>query len=644
MQASSNEVILALQNDDDLAAFAMALRYAVIERVAARERFSAMRLRTGKFTVSNAMSHFLGRASEGSFTLNPMQMGRAPLDTAEVVIHEMAHNLAGEGNWHNDNWREAAIFLGLVDPRATHASPATPEMFDSGMLAVINDAIARFARENPRLVATPDAEIPWPDGVGTYLCERDHESFHPCYNDDGSVYHRAHILKFQLDGIREMLRRPGNILLADVMGLGKTVQAMGFINATKPKRIFIGCPNNAKLIWLRHFQEFCTEPYDVEVAYTQLYMLSDVVIMNYEAMVRWEPMLDARNDDLVIFDEGHYLKTPSAKRSKVAYKRRAAKKIIITGTPIVNYPYELFPLAHYLDPDEFYEYSEFEASYGSKSGDKLGRNLNRLNDRLRRTIMTRREKSEVEVQFPKKRRQVVEFEVPPEVKALIDRENMLFDTLKGNTSADDFEAAKLWNTLRNESDIANDDIDFMAIIEELKLTKKFAFEEMARMAHDIGLAKLPFVIEHIEQMIDAREKVLVFAHHRDVMKKLADKFGQSALLLMGGNRDQALATKQFEERFNNDDSITVGIAQISNAAGYSIKGTSTVLFIEEDWVPGVMTQAEDRCHGLGRGEEGAKSMLIQHLVFQDSLDTKKAKLTIRKQKSIDRAVGARRPA
>ena len=52
-----------------------------------------------------------------------------------------------------------------------------------------------------------------------------------------------------------------------------------------------------------------------------------------------------------------------------------------------------------------------------------------------------------------------------------------------------------------------------------------------------------------------------------------------------------------------------------------------------------MSQAEDRAHGIGRGEEGAKSMLIQHLVFEDSLDTYKAKLTIKKQKSIDRAVG-----
>jgi SNF2 family DNA or RNA helicase len=83
----------------------------------------------------------------------------------------------------------------------------------------------------------------------------------------------------------------------------------------------------------------------------------------------------------------------------------------------------------------------------------------------------------------------------------------------------------------------------------------------------------------------------------------------------------------------------VFVGGITLAAGYSLKGTSTVIFVEEDWVPGIMTQAEDRCHGIGRGEADAGSLMIHHLCFEDSLDTHKAKKTIRKQKSIDRATG-----
>jgi SWI/SNF-related matrix-associated actin-dependent regulator 1 of chromatin subfamily A len=194
--------------------------------------------------------------------------------------------------------------------------------------------------------------------------------------------------------------------------------------------------------------------------------------------------------------------------------------------------------------------------------------------------------------------------------------------------------------MRNESETATDDFDWQAIIEALTLTKSYAFSEMAKIAHRIGLAKLPMVIEHIENVIETREKVLVFGHHRDVLTKIAERFAPGSVLLLGGNRDQGMATQQAADRFNNDDSCTVMCAQVSNAQGYSIKGASTVIFVEEDWVPGVMTQAEDRLHGIGRGEVDAKSLMIQHLVFEDSLDTYKAKRTIQKQKSIDRAVGS----
>jgi SWI/SNF-related matrix-associated actin-dependent regulator 1 of chromatin subfamily A len=434
-----------------------------------------------------------------------------------------------------------------------------------------------------------------------------------------------------------MLRRSGNSLLGDEMGLGKTVQVIGYINATKPKRILIACPNNAKLIWKRHIEEWSTESYDYEVAHSNLYMFSDVVIINYEALVKWGDVLKTQEWDLFVCDEAHYLKTPSAKRSKVAYGIRAKKAIFVTGSPIVNYPYEIFPLIHYLDRQNWPEYGRFEAMFGSKSNEKLGRNLNRLNSMLRATILTRREKKHVLTQLPRKRRQIIEFEVPEEVKPLIGEEKKLWQSLQGEAG---IEAVNFLNAMRNESETATDDFDWQAIIEALTLTKSYAFSEMAKIAHRIGLAKLPMVIEHIENVIETREKVLVFGHHRDVLTKIAERFAPGSVLLLGGNRDQGMATQQAADRFNNDDSCTVMCAQVSNAQGYSIKGASTVIFVEEDWVPGVMTQAEDRLHGIGRGEVDAKSLMIQHLVFEDSLDTYKAKRTIQKQKSIDRAVGS----
>lgn len=442
-------------------------------------------------------------------------------------------------------------------------------------------------------------------------------------------------LAFQIAGIRHMLSitKPG-ILLADEMGLGKTVEVMGYINYTHPVRVLVACPNNAKLIWKRHFEEWCIHKYDIELASTNWYLFGDVVIMNYEAVRKWGDALASQQWDLVVFDEAHYLKTPSAGRSKASYGIKGTKAIMITGTPIVNYPYELFPLIHYLDRENWPEYGRFESLYGSKSSEKLGRNLNQLSAKLRATIMIRRLKKDVMSELPKKRRQIIEFEVPDSIKPLIDEEKKLFDEMMGSASVDQ---VNTWNALKNESDIAVDDIDWANVIESLTHTKRYAFERMAIIAHTIGKAKLPFVIEHIENALEAREKVVVFGHHRDVLSKIHSHFSSSSVLLLGGHTDQATITEQAVDRFNNDDSCRVFIAGVTLAAGYSLKGSSTVVFVEEDWVPGIMTQAEDRAHGIGRGDAEAKSMLIQHLVFEDSLDTYKAKLTVRKQKSIDRA-------
>ena len=622
---------IRLEYEADLEEFANAIREAVIDRIRLVEKFSAIRLEGVRLRYNDFLrERFLGLSHSNGVI--EVRQGTTVLDLAETVIHEMAHQLVGNAQDHNENWRDAGNALGLLRPRAIH-SETTEDAFDAHMLTAIERALAEFLREHPTLAYDPEAPIPFPSIVGFPDCpDAEHE--------DCTYGHEIHLLPFQVEGIREMLRRPGNILLGDEMGLGKTIQAVGVINVLHPKRLFIGCPNNAKLIWKRHLEKYCVHAdilENMEVAYTQLYAFSDVVIMNYEAMVKWESALTMNSWDMVIYDEGHYLKTPSAKRSRAAYKLKAAKSMIVTGTPIVNYPFEVFPLLHYLDRRNWPEYGRFERDYGSRTTERLGRNLNRLNALLRATIMTRRFKKDVMPQLPKKRRQVIEVVPSPEIRKLIQSELELF-----NKSQNETEIANWLNAMRNESDVATDDVDWARVIEALQSTKKFLFHEMARIAHSIGQAKVSYAIEHIENLLENREKVIIFGHHRDVLTAIYNHFkdeGNGAVLLLGGHSNQAEVTQIACDRFNEDDRCTVFVAQVSNAQGYSIKSSSTVVFVEEDWVPGIMTQAEDRAHGLGRGDTDAKSMLVHHLVFEDSLDTKKAQLTIRKQKSIDRATG-----
>lgn len=623
-------------NAQQLEDFANAIRDAVVSALG--EHFTKIRLRDVDFNY-NDLGHgrYLG-VTRGTHHVSievTTTHSDSILTFAATILHELAHATVGVKQQHNENWQEACNALGLLDVSPTHSRDAIQTDFTPRVYKIIEDAARQFLHDHP-LMMVDSMEIPWPPTIGTHECPNPHESFHAC------TTHTAHILKFQIEDIRDMLTHTAaqkHTLLANEMGLGKTVEVMGYINATQPKRIFIACPNNAKLIWERHFQQFSAHPYDVEVAHTALYMFGDVVIMNYEAVVKWGDAIRRQEWDLVVYDEGHYLKSPSAKRSKACYAIHGTKQIIITGTPIVNYPYEVFPLIHYLDRQNWPEYGRFEAEHGSRSSEKLGRNLNRLNAKLRATIMVRRLKKDVLPELPRKRRQIIEFEVPDAVRPLIESEKKIFNSLQG---AADAEMVRFLNAMKNESEVSIDDVDWAALVESLQATRRFAFEEMARIAHNIALAKLPLVYEHLEQILENREKVVVFGHHRDVLSSIADKFKPNAVLLLGGTADQGAATQLASDRFNNDDNCRLFVSGVKLAAGYSLRGSSTIVFVEEDWVPGIMTQAEDRAHGIGRGDADARSMLIQHLVFEDSLDTFKAQLTIKKQKSIDRALGSNR--
>ena len=309
--SSDSRLQLKIDNVHDLELFANAIKDATVGRISASERFSAIRLSGAPLTYNDFIHKNWRGLTDAAGRVEVRQQNSA-LDMAGTVIHEMSHVLVGVQQSHNENWREACHALGIINPIAD-GREHTPEDFDPPMLRIILDAIARFAKEHPKLVYDPDIEIPWPTHVGTPECKLPRDS------DNACEAHRVHIFQFQIDGIREMLSRSGNILLADEMGLGKTVEVIGYINATHPKRILVGCPNNAKLVWRNHFRDYCVhKDYDVVVAYSNMYTFDDVVIMNYEAITKWGDALKNQEWDLVVYDEAHYLKTPNAKRSRAS--------------------------------------------------------------------------------------------------------------------------------------------------------------------------------------------------------------------------------------------------------------------------------------------------------------------------------------
>ena len=449
-------------------------------------------------------------------------------------------------------------------------------------------------------------------------------------------------LGYQEVGISFCLDREA-ALIADEMGLGKTIQAIGVINAdVSLKRILIICPASLKLNWKRELSTWLTRgDLTVGIADGKTCPPADVVIINYDVLTKHLGFLHAGEWDLVIVDESHYLKNPKAQRTVAALGKwhkepsrvkpaiRARKKIALTGTPILNRPIEIQPVLGWLSPKEFGHFWGFAKRYcaayeGQWGWDLSGAsNLEELQHKLRTSILIRRLKKDVLNDLPAKVRQVIE--LPANGCSALLAEEAEVQSKSAALIADLSDAVQL-------AKLCEDDTAYEEALAALRKANGVAFEDIARVRHDIALAKVPYVIEHV---LNATGPVIVFAHHRDVVEAIRSGLtgaGKRCVTLIGGQSDTSkdAAVTAFQ---SGEADVFIGNFRAAGV-GITLTASSHVIFAELDWVPAILSQAEDRAHRIGQTD----SVLVQHIVLEGSLDQRLARAIVEKQRVADKAL------
>jgi SWI/SNF-related matrix-associated actin-dependent regulator 1 of chromatin subfamily A len=453
------------------------------------------------------------------------------------------------------------------------------------------------------------------------------------------------LLPFQRAGIQYMQGRSG-VLLADQMGLGKTIQAIGLINLdTTIRKVLVVCPASLKINWRNELRKWMVRPLKIAVQTAGEPWVggqADVVILNYDILGKF-PEIRATEWDLLVADEAHFVKNPKALRTQLLLGKpgrkgvdsvpgvRARRRIFATGTPILNKPIELFPLLESLEPGKwtFRDKVRYCAGHQGRWGwDFSGSaHLDELQNRLRKSVMVRRLKSEVIKELPAKRRQIVEVSANG-ARALVEEEFQTY--ARHETRIGQLRAAAL------AAELGDDDEAYRAAAAELKGAQSAAFADIAKLRHMVALAKVPTVIEHVRGILDeGTGKCVVFAHHLDVHAKIAAEFGAECLSITGETPTDE--RQGIVDKFNTDTAVKVLLLSIKAAGvGLSVRA-SVEVFAELDWVPANVSQAEDRCHGIGRGIEG-EPLLVQHLVLEGSLDARMVQAIVTKQDIADRAL------
>jgi SWI/SNF-related matrix-associated actin-dependent regulator of chromatin subfamily A-like protein 1 len=405
---------------------------------------------------------------------------------------------------------------------------------------------------------------------------------------------------FQRAGVAWMLARPRS-LLADEPGLGKTIQAIGLINALGAKRVLVVCPASLKANWRAELEAWLSPMLPITVIGAgDPVPDTGVVVVNYDLLDRPE-MASALTQrwDVAILDEAHALKNPAAQRTKALFGDGIGKPpldaghvVALTGTPITNRPVELWPLLRFADQDRWTDFEAFARRYCAAFIDDAGEldtsgasNTRELQTILRSTVMMRRSKA------------VVLGDLPPKIYA----------TVSIDAAAD---------LVAIERDQA-----------ERSKGKRRHDGQLAKARHAVALAKVPHVVEFVRGLAG---KALVFGHHGDVVSALAEALGADTLT----GTTPATKVECAKARFQNNPDCRILVCSIRAAAvGHTLTAADHVVLAEFDWSPGQMSQAEDRAHRLGR----IGPVAVHHVVLRGSLDEAMSRLLIRKAEILDRA-------
>lgn len=427
-----------------------------------------------------------------------------------------------------------------------------------------------------------------------------------------------------------------------------TVQALGVVNADgSARRILILCPATLKLNWAREAKRWLVRrmPITVIESRTIPIQCEGVIIANYEQfvgppgieLVEWAKGVEW---DVLICDEAHYLKNTKAQRTKIVLggdgmpgiAESARRKLFLTGTPIMNRPIEIWGIAHALAPEVFSSFWAFAKRYCVAGANGFGwdfsgaRNLDELQEKLRATCMIRRLKKDVLRELPPKRRQIIVLEADEKMREVVSREIEAYREIEARIAEAKADAAL--------ARVSGDAAAYERAVERLKGVAA-DFAEISKLRHKTALAKVPLVLDHVDSLLEEEGKVVVFAHHHDVIERIAEHYGDAAVVLTGETPQSE--RMEVVNRFQKDESVKVFVGSITAAGlGITLTAASTAVFAELDWVPANITQAEDRLHRIGQ----ESSVLVQHLVLDGSLDANMAKAIVEKQEIVDKALDA----
>jgi hypothetical protein len=412
---------------------------------------------------------------------------------------------------------------------------------------------------------------------------------------------------FQRAGVKYALTQR-RTFLADEQGLGKTVQALAALEADDAYPAVVVCPASLKLTWEREAANWLPHRRTAVLSGRTARGWSragaeraDIVILNYDIVSGHVESLAALEPAAAVFDESHYCKEPRARRTKACLALSArvqpgGLRLALTGTPILNRPKELVSQLRLIGRLE-----DFGSGAAMTRRFRAPEALERLHWHLRAHCYARHLKADVLPQLPAKRQVTIPVDLANEAEYRLAERNVV-DWLRTQPLELRTLQAKVAAALRNE-----------------RLVQLNKLRQLA------GRGKLDAAIAWVDDFIASGEPLVVFADHVELQHALVERFPDAGHVL---GDDSTVARDEAVTAFQRDDGPQLIVCSLRAAGqGLTLTRASNVAFLELDWTPARMAQAEDRCHRIGQ----ANAVTAWYLLAPDTIDETMADMLAEKR-------------
>ena len=364
------------------------------------------------------------------------------------------------------------------------------------------------------------------------------------------------------------------------MGVGKTIEALALCKDLDFALVLVICPKSLIAEWTYQIEDWLG-----------LEWLERFVIFNYEKLRNTKLTLELMKTpfDLIVFDECHKIKNRKAKQTQGAFlaaSDQSKRTILMSGTPILNNPQDLYPLIKIVDPKLYPSYQQFISEFcyveqlpippfprviqpGVKNKDKLTSVLKK--------IMLRREKDVINL-HPKTYRAIPVDMDDEQLYKYMQMEEELFTILD-----------------------SGEKITAPAAIAQLIRLRQICLEPNL-LSDDHKVSTPSAKTQLIKELIDDSDSpVIVFTYFEKYAKILSSELTKAKITnCTYTGKDNTSTRAQTVKDFQEGKYKALIGTITSMGLGLTLTASHNIIFSDLFWTPAVNEQAEDRTHRIGQ--------------------------------------------